>query len=87
MEHLVNLERYHVMSESEILQRLNGENTNSSRCYTMMAWGNLEEPINENKMMTTKIHLRMKNISTRTQKKKKLMMNTQKHLLPQIMFA
>ena len=28
---MVNLERYHVMTESEILQRLNSENQNSSR--------------------------------------------------------
>ena len=51
---MVNLERYLVMSESEILQRLNRENVKSSRIismsdHEMMAWENLEEPIKENK--------------------------------------
>ena len=51
---MVHLERYHVMSESEIIQRLNRENQNSLRYistsdHVMMAWENLEEAINENK--------------------------------------
>ena len=50
---MANLERYHVMSESEILQRLNSENPNSSRYintsdHAMMAWESFKEPINEN---------------------------------------
>ena len=49
---MVNLERYHVMPEREILQRFNSKNPNSSRYmnttdHAMMAWKNLEEPINE----------------------------------------
>ena len=50
---MANLKRYHVMSENEILQRLNRENLNSSRNistsdHAMMAWENLEKSINEN---------------------------------------
>ena len=52
---MVNLERYHVMTESEILQRLTSENLNSSRYkntsdHAMMDCKNLEEPINENEI-------------------------------------
>ena len=49
---MVNLEGYHVMSESEILQKLHRENPSrniSTSDHAMMAWENLEEPINENK--------------------------------------
>ena len=40
---IVNLERYHVLTESEILQRLNSEKLNSLRYinttdHAMMAW-------------------------------------------------
>ena len=51
---MVNLERYsyHVMSEKEILQKLNREkNLSRNACtsdHAMMAWEYLEEPINEN---------------------------------------
>ena len=49
---MVNLERYHVMSEKEILEKLNRENPSRNVCtsdHAMMAWENLEKPINENK--------------------------------------
>ena len=50
---MVNLERYHVMTESDIFQRLKSENLNSLRFlstndHVMITWENLEEPINEN---------------------------------------
>ena len=50
---MVKLERYDVMTESEILQRLDSEKLNSLRYinttdHAMMGWKNLEEPINEN---------------------------------------
>ena len=50
-KNMVNLERYHVMRESRILQKLNRENPSrniSTSDHAMMAWENLEEPINEN---------------------------------------
>ena len=48
---MVNLERYHVMSEKEILEKSNRENPSrniSTSDHAMTAWENLEEPINEN---------------------------------------
>ena len=45
---MVNLERYHVMSEEEILEKLNRENPSRNICmsdHAMMAWEYLEEPI------------------------------------------
>ena len=51
-KNMVNLERYHVMSEKEILAKLNRENPSRNACisdHAMMAWEYLEEPINENK--------------------------------------
>ena len=54
-KNMVNLERYHVMSESEILQKLNRENPSrniSTGDHAMMASENLEEPINENESDT-----------------------------------
>ena len=54
-KNMVNLERYHVMSESEILQKLNRENPSrniSTGDHAMMALENLEEPINENESDT-----------------------------------
>ena len=55
LHNMVNLERYHVMTESEIIQILYSENLNSSRQrktsdHAMMAWENFEEPINTNKI-------------------------------------
>ena len=50
-KNMVNLERYHVMSEKEILEKLNRENSSRNVCtsdHAMMAWENLEESINEN---------------------------------------
>ena len=50
-KNMVNLERYHVMSEKGILGKLNWENPSRYICtsdHAMMAWKNLEEPINEN---------------------------------------
>ena len=47
----MNLERYHVMSEEEILGKLNRENSSRNTCtnnHAMMALEYLEEPINEN---------------------------------------
>ena len=48
---IINLERYHVMSEEGILEKLNRENPSRSMCtsdHAMMAWEYLEEPIIEN---------------------------------------
>ena len=48
---MVNLERYHVMSEEEIVEKLNKENPSRNMCtsdHAMMAWEYLKEPINEN---------------------------------------
>ena len=48
---MVDIERYHVMSETEILEKLNKENpaiNTSMSDHAMMAWEYLEEPINEN---------------------------------------
>ena len=47
---MVSLERYHVMREEEILEKLNTENPSRNMCtnHAMMAWEYLEEPINEN---------------------------------------
>ena len=48
---MVNLERYHVMSGKEILEKLNRENPSrniSTSDHAAMARENLEEPINEN---------------------------------------
>ena len=56
---MVNLERYHAMSESGILHKLNRENSSrnsSTNDYAMMAWENLEEPINENENDTKDIN-------------------------------
>ena len=50
-KNMENLERYHVMSEKEILEKLNRENPSrniNTSDHVMMAWENLEEPINEN---------------------------------------
>ena len=50
---MVNLERYHVISEKEVLEELNSENPSrniSPNEHAMMAWEyleELEEPINE----------------------------------------
>ena len=50
-KNMVNLERYHVMSERVILEILNWENP-SRNIYTsdhaIMTWETLGEPINEN---------------------------------------
>ena len=70
-KNMENLERYyHVMSEKEILEKLNRENPSrniNTSDHVMMAWENLEEPINENEKMTQKIiiHLKMKKIYKR----------------------
>ena len=51
MEKHVNLERYHVMSEEEILKKLNRQNPSRNVCtsdHAMMACEYLQEPINEN---------------------------------------
>ena len=66
----MNLERYHVMSGSEILQKLNMENPSrntSTKNHAMMAWENLMNQL-MNMKMTQKIiiYLRMKNLSKRT---------------------
>ena len=56
----MNLERYHVMSGSEILQKLNIENPSrntSTKDHTMMAWENLDEPINEDENDTEDYNL------------------------------
>ena len=46
-KNLVNLERYHVMSEKEILENFIGRTLCTSD-HAIIAWENLEEPINEN---------------------------------------
>ena len=50
-KNMVNLERYHVMSEEEILETLNRKNPSRimrTSNHAMMAGEYLEEPINEN---------------------------------------
>ena len=50
-QNMANLERYHMVSESEILQKLTNENPSRNiniNEHAMMAWENLKEPINEN---------------------------------------
>ena len=50
-KNMVSLKRYHVMSEKETIEKLTRENHSRNICtsdHAMMAWENLEEPINEN---------------------------------------
>ena len=87
---MVNLERYHMVSESEIRQKLNNENPSRNinvNEHAMMAWENLKDQLMKMTQKTV-IHLRMKNTKKRIQKKKKkLMMNSHKHLPQLIMIA
>ena len=87
---MVNLERYHMVSESEILQKLNNENPSRNiniNEHAMMAWENLKEPINENDTEDSD-SLEDEKYKKRIQKKKKkLMMNSHKHLPQLIMIA
>ena len=87
---MVSLERYHVMSEEEILEILNREDPSINMCasdHAKMAWEFLEEPVNENESDqeycsspdNEEIHERIQ------QKKKKPMMNCQNHLHQLIM--
>ena len=83
---LVNVERYHVMSEKEIFEKLNRENPSRNVCtsdHAMMAWEYLEEPINKTKVILKSIiHQIRKKIHKRIQqKKKKPTVNSQNHLL------
>ena len=89
---LVNVERYHVMSEKEIFEKLNRENPSRNVCtsdHAMMAWEYLEEPINKTKVILKSIiHQIRKKIHKRIQqKKKKPTVNSQNHLLQQIMIV
>ena len=48
---MVNIERYHVMSEKEFVQKFKKENPTRNGFlsdHAMMAWEYLEDPINEN---------------------------------------
>ena len=48
-ENMLDLERYHVMSEEEILEKLNRENPSRIMCtsdHAMKVWEYLEEPPN-----------------------------------------
>ena len=83
---MVNLERYHVMSESEILQKLNREKLSkniSTSDHAMMAWENLEEPINENENDKEDYNsLEDEDYEQKNSKEEEdAMMNSQKHLL------
>ena len=81
-ENMVNFERYHVMSEKEILERSNRENPSRNICtsdHATMAWENLEEPINENENDSEDYN--SPENEGNLQEKKKLMMNSQNHLL------
>ena len=91
-KNMVNLERYHVMSEEQILEKLNRENPSRNMCtnnHAMMAWEYLEEPINENESDHENCSSpdNKENCQIIQQKKKKLMMNSQNHLPQLIMIV
>ena len=85
-KNMVNLERYHFMGEKEILEIKQGEPFKRNICtsdHAMMAWENLEEPINENESDSENYNSpdNEENCKSIQQKKKKPMMNSQNHLL------